>query len=46
MKYEKPEIVVLPGAVWAIQGTKFAGPLDSSMPGSPVHTTAAFEADE
>lgn len=46
MNYTKPELVVLHEALRAIQGTKFAGPLDSAMPSNPVHTTAAYEADE
>jgi len=46
MQYQKPEISPAKEAIHTIQGIKSQGPMDSIVPGYPVHTTAAYEADE
>lgn len=44
MEYTKPVLEVITDAVTLIQGEKSEGLTDS--PPQPIHTTAAYEADE
>lgn len=43
MRYEKPELTVLPSAVEAIEGSK--NPTQTEIP-DETHTVPAYEADE
>lgn len=46
MNYQKPQLIVLSDAVYAIQGVKNGSAADSVIQGSPVHTTNAYDVDE
>jgi hypothetical protein len=46
MKYQKPQVVVLPPAVTAIQGTASGKLHPIQAEGHQVGTPAAYEADE
>jgi len=46
MKFEKPEITRSAHAVEVVQGMKLSGPADSGQTQNPIHTAAAYEADE